>query len=347
MNIDKQISQIKSSLTGCNEEWIMERRAVALPIEELGLDVSPHMLICVSIDVGIVSTEILPPDAPDSEALSWALGCMLSPMEGKPRRPKSILLSGGGLEALRPALAQTGVQVRINSESHPILDEAVSMMEQGISEGGVPPYLIEPDMDPETAADFFQAAAEFYKLKPWRYFEFEIPMKVVLKLKRPEIYWAVVMGVEEQQFGLSLFCSAADMVDIFETSSLAEAGAIVQKTNSCGFTFDNVDEIGRLAESEYQTNGWVLAAKSAYPSAIVFDPSDPEGPRMPNKKELEDLIAVTRAMTRFCKAYRKEIEEAGDEIELVEDTFTVPVLGRQIEVFIEFPAPEFLENDIE
>jgi hypothetical protein len=347
MSTDLQIEQAKSLPMNRKEEWIMERRAVDIEIEEMGADASPHMLICVSPEEGIVGTDIISPDAPDSEALSWALNCMLSPMEGKPRRPKSILLTGGGLDALRPGLEQTGVHVRIQSKSHPFVEAAASLIEQGMNEAGVPPYLFDSDMDPETVADFFRAAAEFYELKPWSFFNYEIPVKVVLRHKRPKIYWAVVMGGGGEQFGLSLFRSAADMMALFDAEIPDDTETLERKTPMFGFTFENVDEIGSVAELEYQANEWVLAADSAYPSTMVFDPSDEDGPRMPNKKELEDLTAVTRAATKFCSAYRKQIEEAGDEIEIVEETFTVPVSERQIQVFVEFPAPEFPGDDAE
>ena len=344
MNIDKQIEQVKSLPMAANEEWIMERKAVNLPIEELDFDESPHILIAVSPGEGIISTEIVPADTTNSETLSWALGCMLSPMEGKPRRPKSILLSGGELEALRPALAQTGVQVRVQSESHPFVATAVSMMEQDFNQGGIPPYLVDTDLDPDMVADLFSATAEFFKLKPWKFFEFEIPMKVTLQLKKRKEYWAVVMGVAGEQLGLSLFRSAADLEALFVAENPDEVISSGQQMRFFGFSFENIDEIGNMAKLEYQACEWTLAAKSAYPSAIVFDSSDEEGARKPDKKELEDLIAVTRTITAFCKAHRKQIKEAAEEVAIIEETFTVPVQGRQIDVHVEFPAPELLDK---
>lgn len=342
MEMDKQLEQAKSLPIDRKDEWIMERRQVNLPIAELGDNVFPHLLICIASDAGIIDTKLIPPDAPDSEALSWALGCMLSPKQGWPRRPKSILLAGGGLEALRPALIQTGVEVHVQPKPHPVIDGIVSLMVETLTGKGLHPYLVETDLDPDTVADFFRAAADFYRLRPWKYFPYEIPIKVTLRLKRRKNYWATVMGVGGQELGLSLLRSAADMEALLYGTDTVD-DSVVMNMHGFGFSFEDVGEIGGMARSEYRANEWPLAAKSAYPHVIVYDRTDEEGLRRPNKKEIEDLIAVTRAITQFCQTYRRQIEEAGDDIEIVEDTFTVPVLNRQIEVSIEFPAPEFLE----
>lgn len=344
MSIQKQIEKAKALPIKQKESWVMERRSVELPIEELEDVFKPDVLICISPEIGeVFGTAVIYPDAPESEVVDWALGCMLKPMAGKPHRPGSIALTGGKLKHLQEMLEQLDISVTATSFPDPVIDEVIAAFEHDLGEPGFPPYTIRKGVDPAKVADFFSAAAEFYKLKPWKLFEYEMPVKVEIQRKKKVDYWAVVMGVGGEQFGLSLYRSADDVIELFESEDQEEAIRITQRIWSCGFSYEDVDEIGPAAESEYVSNKWAIAGKSAYPSAIVLDPKSKELVQRPSNKELVDLAIITRALVDFFRANHKYIK---DEY-TVSDVVQVEVAGEQIQAVISLPAPELLDEDEE
>ncbi|MBI2844383.1 MAG: hypothetical protein HYX78_13375 [Armatimonadetes bacterium] len=341
MSVSKQIAEAKSLNVDRNEKWIIGRRPIDVSTEEMGMEIKPNVLVCVSERAGaVVGATVTAPNAPDSEAVSWVLGCMLSPMEGKRRRPARIALAGEELGFLKDTLEQLDIQVDVRRQSHPLMDQVISELERELSSPGFPPYLAQPGTDPETVADFFRAAADFYKLKPWKLFGFEVPFKVELQRKKQVAYWVVVMGVGGTAFGLNLYRSFDELVELFNSGDNAEALKLVQNTWSLGFSYEKIDEIGAAAQAECFFNEWALANKSAYPSAVVVKPSRKELARTPNRKELVELTAVTRAIADFVRVHRSKIKRQ----ELVlGDVGQVEASGERIPVSVSLPAPEFIE----
>jgi tetratricopeptide (TPR) repeat protein len=339
MSQKKKAEKIGSLPIQRKEDWVMERRPISMEIEELG-DAKPDMLVCVSVDTELVlGANVVPPGASGSEIVDWAFECMLSPMAGNPCRPASLTLIG--LKELQPVMAQLGIQVTARSLPHPVVDEVISVLEQNLANPGIPPYLIESSLKPAALADFFAAAAEFYRVKPWEQFEYEIPIKLTLHHKEPVDYWAIIMGVGGETFGFTLYRSAQEIINLFETEDDDEALQVGQRTWSIGLTFESADYVGAAAMAECMANEWELAGESAYPSAIIVDPKGAEVFRRPGQQELRDLSVAVRAAARFVEAHREEIRDE----DTVEETIRVEALGETVTVDMEFPAPEFIEED--
>lgn len=341
MNISKLITKAKSLDVVRGEEWVIARRPVNLTIEELGEEINPELLVCALSEEGmIVGVNIILSNASDSEVQDWALKCMVSPVIGNPHRPGRITLNGPGLDSLQLLLRQLDIQVSVSSIPHPAVDEVVSDIEMTMNAPGIPPYLADSKLDKDTVAEFFKAAAEFYKVKPWKFFDSEEPIKLEIQRKKKATYWAVVMGVEGIEYGLSLYKSFHDLDDFLDSVDDAEAFEIAQRIWSIGFSYDNVEDISPSAQAEYLSNGWVIANDSAYPSAIVTDPKKGKHVRHPSKKELGDLTIAIHAIAEFMRLHRKQVKELED----VEDVITVDVLGEQIPVALMLPAPESIDK---
>lgn len=337
MSISKQIAKAKSLDVARGEEWIIARRAISITIEELDEEINPELLVCILADKDlVVGVNIIPSNASDSEVQDWALKCMVSPMIGKPHRPDRIILNGPGLDSLQLILRQLDIQVSANSISYPAVDEVVSELEQTMNAPGVPPYLADPKLGKDTVAEFFKAAAEFYKVKPWKLFDSEEPIKLEIQRKKKSTYWAVVMGVEGMQYGLSLYRSFDDLDDFLDSIDDDEAFEIAQQIWSMGFSYDDAEAIGPAAQAEYLSNKWVIANDSAYPSAIVTDPKSEMHVRRPSKRELVDFTIAIRAVAEFMRLHRKQVKELED----VEDVITIEAFGEEIPVSLMLPAPE-------
>lgn len=337
------LEQAKSLKLNKKEIWVMERRPLNILVEEMPEQTEPEILLCFSLTEGhLVGALVIAPDVSKQEVIEWALGCILTPMEGKPQRPGTINLTGGTISYLKDSLEQLGIQVSASALPHPIMQDIVDSMEQNLA-NGLPPYLGESDVDSETAAEFFSAAAAYYKLKPWKLFEYEMPIKVEISQKKKVSYWAIVMGINGDTMGLSLYRSLDDLKDLFDAENEEEAYMIMKNRWTLGFSYESIDEIGVVAYDECLSNHWALAGESAYPSVILMNPKDKEFLNRPDKKELINLITVMRSLIDFFKAHKKEVKDE----EEISEVRKVEVLGKEINVSITFPAPEFFNENEE
>lgn len=345
MSAQNQAEAVRALRAARGENWIMERRKVSIPVREMG-SVLPDLLVSVSAtDATIVGATVVSPSVSEDEVASWALGCMLSPMVGTPRRPESVTLTGGRLKHLQPILKELGVSVKTVSAPDPTVDAIALMLETQAGDdtgAGLPPYIQRKSDKPEVVADFFDAAADYHKLKPWKVFDYETPLKVELHGKRKKTYYAVVMGTGGQEFGLSIYRSIDDVLRLFEAEDQAQSVEAAQSIWSVAFVYENVKDIGPDAEEEYLSHGWKIAAKSAYPSTMVLDPGGKELARRATSTELVDLTAVARALTESIKANRKRIQ---DEEVIEDDVREVQAGGVTIRATVNIPAPEAMEDD--
>lgn len=340
MNISKQIAKANSLKMDQKEEWVVVRRAMNISIEEME-NAKPEVLICISPDKDIaIGMHIISSVVPDSEIQSWALKCMTSPKDGKPRRPSKIMLNGPGLDSLQLILRQLDIQVSVSFTPHPVVEEVISIFENSMDSKNIPPYLMHTNLNKETVAEYFNAAAEYYRVKPWELFECEETIKIEIRRKKKVYYWAIVMGTVGQEFGLGIYRSYDELSDILDSVDDTEAYNVGKSLWMMGFSYENIADIGPVAQAECFENGWFIANESAYPSAIVNDPHDKEHVRLPKKKELTDLTIVTRAVAEFMDAHRKEVKENED----VEDVIEVEVLGEKIPVSLMLPAPESVDE---
>jgi hypothetical protein len=342
MNANNDTQKAKSLRIDKSDEWVIERRPVSIEIEELGGNVRPEILVCASPRTGMVmGASVIEPGAPDSEISSWAVECVLRPMIGKPHRPGRVELVGN-LESLVPVLEGLDIEVRAGQAPHPLVDDIISELEKSLSGPEMPPYITGSRPAPALVGEFFQATADFYALQPWSLFDYEIPAKVDVRTDTSVTYWAVVMGVGGQEFGLSMFHSSDDLLRMYDTETEEEAVQVAENTSTLGFTFDDFDSIGPVAQEECLTHGWALPDPSVYPSALAIDPKSKDQVRRPNETELVHLTAAILALKEFLKEHLKQIRDE----ECVEDSsIQVKVSGKPVSVTITMPAPEFLEDD--
>ncbi|MDO8683916.1 MAG: DUF1841 family protein [Armatimonadota bacterium] len=343
MRLNKEIDKARLLPMDRSASWVIERRAIEVQIEELGDEVKPEALICADPkEELVIGSNIISPDVSDSEVTSWAVNCMLSPMAGEPRRPASVTLIGGKLKHLRDTFEQLGVEVISRSLPHPFMDEMISIMEQTLLEPGMPPYTIGGNADPEIVADFFKAAADFYRLKPWKLFEFEVPIKIELSGEKQVDYWAVVMGVLGENFGINLFRSFDDLMDLLDCDSDEESFEVAKTMWSFGFSYEEIYNIGPIASAERLSYDWVLAGESAYPAAIVMDPDNEIPVRRPNQDELVDLTAITHALADFFKTHGKKIKKQEG---VIEHQILTTSAGKPVSISITLPAPEYSDEE--
>lgn len=346
MSIDILIKQAQSLPVARREEWVMEQRTLNISIRDLGEHDCPELLVCLSPKRGIIGSNVIARDTPDAEVLQWAIGCMISPMVGDPGRPGTITLTGDKLTHLKDALEQLEIRIKVTSSSHPAIDGLAAELERNFDAPGLAPYSMEEDyQDTDIVVAFFQSAAEFYKQKPWKYFELELPIKIEVEIEEEQFtYWAIITGTGGESCGLSLYESYDDVADLLDVDNVKEAFDVIQNIWSMTFSYVPVKDIGRLAQDELNANGWTLANRSAYPAAIVMDPEEKES-RLPTYEEMVHLHVITIALAAFFRDNKKQVKAHLRNVgSVLTSKTTLHWPGHEVPVSIEIPAQEYMEE---
>jgi hypothetical protein len=156
----------------------------------------------------------------------------------------------------------------------PDLDEAVdAFMGQMKAELPFAARLTTPDSWRETGAsheevaEFHRAAAECYRLAPWKDPEMQIPY--LLGFPGEERPWgASLMGDGGVAFGLALYSDPLDLLTLMAGPDLAK-----MRLRGYGLTvdFDRRNELTAVMQREITGAGWPVAGPRAYPRLFALD----------------------------------------------------------------------------
>ena len=331
-----------------NDKWIIQKGTLDIPIDEHEENTSMEFFICFSATDGdIIGSNIIPAD-PQNDITAWVLECMISPVKGKPRRPAVLVFAGDNLLYSKTEFEKLGIQIVTTSETYPVIDEFIEVLKMQVESPGLPPYTTEIDEeDEEFIAAFFICAADFYKQKPWKLFRHEAPLRMDITFEETQLrLWVVILGVEDEMYGLSIYRSYEDLSELANANDYDEMMEILENTWSMTLTYVKMDELHVMAQSEYEEHGWVIANKSAYPSAIITDPDSEDDFKRPNITEMETLIIVTSALAHVFKTDRPQIKRflKGFTHNILKTSVTMIRSNAKAVVDIHLPAPEHLDG---
>jgi hypothetical protein len=119
------------------------------------------------------------------------------------------------------------------------------------------------DLPAETLTRFFSAAAAYYAAAPWLLYSDADPLE--LEMPNGSSWNAVVLGSEEQEFGLVLYESLADYLTLVEAPS-ADVGFGRTEKIVLSLSFDARADLPKPMRREFSDAKWEVAGPSAYPS---------------------------------------------------------------------------------
>jgi hypothetical protein len=268
------------------------------------------------------------PDAPASlEVLLQAMARPKPPLRG-PRRPADVHVDDPiWAEALGPPLAKTGVacDTRETPEAKEVLEDLESSLRDG--RPAVSGLLDRDDVPLDCVARFFSAAADFYERAPWRLFPHEIP--VAVRLSDPDGRWryAVVMGVDETTFGLSLHDSWSSLQELRHDPFIDIRGP---EQEHHAVLYGDITEFPIPDLEALEAHGWKVAGPEAYPIPVSVSS---EGMRRPVAEELMRLEAILRALPDFLEG-----RLSGDALQGGRETVEVPTWEGVTQVELLIPA---------
>lgn len=279
------------------ETWQADARPFGPRIETDGALERPWLALVASLADGTVLAQALGGSPPSADLL-WDLlaDAMQSPLSGSRRRPRTIEV--GRKEPwseLAAHLEEVGVELKAGEPLN-LLDRVYHEVGKGLDDAQPPGLLESKGIDPDQVADFYRAAAEFYRRAPWRLLEYETAIRfecVPQRGGRPR--YAVVMGHQGQTFGLTLYDDLKLLKELWAEPLSDEENA----TRTVALTTVYDDE-GGLSDADLDAIAqyrWEVAGPDAYPN--IFRKERGFSMRPPTAAELELMTAALRAVPDF------------------------------------------------
>jgi len=255
----------------------------------------PDVVLCVDQDSGFIyHQQVLQPNDGE-EAVGAAAQAALADIGRE--NPGARVIWVARREQVAAALAACFGDADVwseSSESFGPWDEAYVGMDRKLGSGrGVLPYLWRGDITAEEVGALFEAAAHYYRMKPWEF----IPDSELLEKPSPDPggkpLLMSVMGAAGISRGLVLF----DSEDDFERMRAEDRGA-----NVVFATFEPVSEAPNTLRREAQRHGWEIASKSAFPELLRMKGGQP----VPcSGADLRRVTAAFRALAEATSGYRE------------------------------------------
>jgi hypothetical protein len=284
-----------------NATWLCTvRRAPFWNFPKKQAPYRPFLVLTLDQDTELVLNIDTPDQRPTPEAV---LKHLVKSMQGtwlnlkRSSRPASILLDDDQLaQAIAPQLAKLGIRCAYRSSLPQLRVALLEMEETANQRKPVPGVLSIPGVSVPLAAEFYDAAAEYAKLKPWRWMENWEPIEMRFPPEGRARY-ILVLGSGGETFGLSLYESLADIKEVFSRTDPAQPPSrpitwlSVVLDEETAMSIDDLDAIEQY--------GWPVAGKQAYPLLFKASSSESEWGRLPNATELTWLAAALRAIPDF------------------------------------------------
>lgn len=226
------------------------------------------------------------------------LGPLLSPLLGLGRRGRPIRITLDDTDlvrALAPHLAEIGVSCDYKPVL-PLVDDTLRRMGARMTKREpIPGLLSVPGATEPLVRELFEAAANYYRQKPWREIDNADPIEVRFP-SEGRVRYAVVLGSGGETFGLALYESLDDLLAVFTSS---EADQPAKQVSWFSVVFEEATAMGFDDLDAIEEQDWPVAGEWAYPVAIKTIPSGGWG--VPSVSEISWLAATLRVIPDFVK----------------------------------------------
>ena len=179
-------------------------------------------------------------------------------------------------------------------ESFAQWDEAYLSMDQRLGSGGrLLPYLLRGDIAEQEVAELFEAAAHFYRARPWEFITGAGLLEIPSPNRDEPPLLVSVMGASGITHGLTIFDSEADF---------KRMNAGKRQVNAISLSFEAQDELPPTVTAQAKERGWVVVSKSAFPLVMRVQKGKPIPCR---SDDLRRATAALRVLGEVASAYRE------------------------------------------
>jgi len=270
------------------------------------------------------------PDESPSPALLWdtLVQAMQHPAAGEPHRPTEIQVRADERwEPLRPHIEGIGVDLGMSDELD-YLDEVFKDMTEQVCGKPQPGLLNMPGVTSEQVGSFYQAAASFFRQKPWKKVGYEAAIRVECDKFQSGPWFAVLMGQSGLTTGLALYEDLKTLRRMWAGSG-DEKNA--RRTVGTSVTFGEEWDIPVADLDAAKKYGWQVARPDAYPEVLHKERG--LSVRPPLAWELDLLEGCLRAVPDFVSRHQQDDQ--------AREKFTVPVASGQLKLVLSWVIEGF------
>jgi tetratricopeptide (TPR) repeat protein len=273
----------------------------------------------------ILATEIAMDEAPDDLLLKGLWHAFNSPAAGDAHRPEIIqVASNQQRDILAAHLESVGIQCILSSDLRRVralIGELVTHL--GRQQQQQKSLVHSPGVTPAQLGGFFEAAALFFRARPWRQIPGDCVFRVACERFESGPWYAVVMGQSGIEQGLALY-------EDFKLLRRQMSGDLsdeetARRMSAISVTYGEAFELAAEDVDAIEKHGWPVDGLEAYPCVLRVQPG--MALRTPLNWELELLEGCLRAIPVFLgqREGRRELpvtvsgETAMFQLERVED----------------------------
>jgi hypothetical protein len=251
---------------------------------------------------------------------------MQHPAAGTPHRPTELQVRPDERwEALRPHLDQIGVGLAV-AEGLDQMEVVFNEMCAHVCGKPKAGLLDMPGVAAAQVANFYEAAAFFFRQAPWKKAGYEAAIRVECSKFQSGPWYAVLMGQSGLTTGLALYDDLGPLRRLWAGARADEDNA--RQTVGTSVTFGEEWDIPVADLEAAQRHGWEVARPDAYPGVVHKERG--LALRPPLAWELELMEGCLRAVPGFVARHRQD-DPAREEI-------PVPVASGQLKLVLSWVA---------
>ena len=303
--------------------WQADFRQMPNWISIAGTKVRPWAILIASRSNDLVLAHQMS-EEPPSAALVWdtLIQAMQQPGAGEPHRPTELQVRHDECwESIRPHIEGIGISMAVCEELDPL-----DAMFQGMCEhvcGKPQPGLLDmPGTKPDHVGRFYEAAATFFRLAPWKKVGYEAAIKIECDKYQSGPWYAVLMGQSGLTIGLALYEDLRILHRLWTEDLDDEESA--RQTVATSVTFGEESDC-RIADLDASKKyGWEVARPDAYPE--IMHKERGLSVRPPLAWQLELMEGCLRAVPDFVVRHKQD-DAATEEM-------TVPVASGELKLVL-------------
>jgi hypothetical protein len=300
------------------EVWQADMQRLPVWIQVAGEPKRPWVGLVANIDSdAILATEIAMDEPADDWLLKSVWQALCSPAAGESHRPSTIhVASDRQREILAARLEPLGIQC-VRKSGLKQLQHLVGELAAHLGGQQQRKALIHsPGVTIVQVGSFFEAAAQFYRARPWREISGDSVIRVASERFDSGPWYAVVMGQSGIEQGLALY-EDLHLLSTLLTGHLSDEDS-GRRTSAISVTYGEAFEIAPQDLDAVEEHGWPVAGPEAYPCVLRVNPG--MALRTPLKWELELLEGCLRSIPDFID---ERISKAEIAVSVSGETFTL------------------------
>jgi len=298
-------SSLESLTQHLGEVWQAVVQRMPTWMEEDGELVRPWISMVADVDNDLIlATCLLPDERPDDLLLSTVWQAIRSPAAGEPHRPGVIQVSTDEqLDILLPHLEPLGVRCVTADLEH--IRRLFDDLTKTLGRQGLQALIRSPGVTPTQVGAFYEAAAHFYRARPWRGIPGDTIIQVDCDRFHSGPWFAVVMGQSGLEQGLVLYEDLQLLRQLLNNDISEEE--MRRRTSAISVTYGEPFDVAPEDLDAAEANRWEVAGPEAYPCVLRVNPG--LALRTPLPWELKLVEGCLRAIPDFIsrQAVKTEI----------------------------------------